>query len=74
MVEVMPLPEEPREGFFFENLRRSAPSRIRVEYMIIDGTVTMFLRVVAPETPSDDQWILRRPPNITYFLSSLSES
>ena len=36
--------------------------------MNFDGTVTMFLRVVAPQTPCDDQWILRRPPNLTYFL------
>ena len=41
--------------------------------MSIDGTVTMLLRVVAPQTPCDDQWILRRPPNLTYsFLASLN--
>ena len=36
--------------------------------MSIDGAVTMLLGVVAPETPGDDCWILRRPPNLTYFL------
>ena len=36
--------------------------------MSFDGTVTMFLRVVAPQTPCDDRWILRRPPTLTYFL------
>ena len=41
--------------------------------MSIDGTVTMFLRVVAPQTPCDDQWILRIPPNPTFFfLASLN--
>ena len=25
-------------------------------------------KVVAPQTPCDDRWILRRPPNLTYFL------
>jgi len=39
-----------------------------MEYMSVEGTVTMFLRVVAPQTPCDDRWILRRPPNLTYFL------
>ena len=29
--------------------------------MSFDGTVTMFLRVVAPQTPCDNRWILRRP-------------
>ena len=53
---------------FPENLRRPAPSRIRMEYMSIDGTVTMILRVVAPQTPCDDRWILRRPPNPNLFL------
>ena len=68
-VKVMPLPEEPREGFVFpKNLRRPTLSRIRMEYTGIDGTVTMLLRVVAPQTPCDDRWILRRPPNLTYFL------
>ena len=38
--------------------------------MSIDGTVTMLLRVVAPETPCDDRWILRRPPNPNLFLAS----
>ena len=49
--KVMPLPEEPRERNYTEDLRRPALSRIKMEYMSIDGTVTMFLRVVAPETP-----------------------
>ena len=47
----MPLPEEPRERNYTKNLRRPALSKIRLEYMSIDGTVTTFLRVVAPETP-----------------------
>ena len=47
----MPLPEEPSEGIFLEDLRRSTLPTIRMEYMSFDGTVTMFLRVVAPETP-----------------------
>ena len=63
----MPLPKEPREGIF-RDLRRPTLSTIRMEYMSFDGTVTMFLRVVAPQTPCDDRWILRRPPNPTYFL------
>ena len=33
-----------------EDLRRPPLSAIRMEYMSFDGTVTMFLRVVAPET------------------------
>jgi len=36
---------------FLEDMRRQTLSRIRMEYMSIDGTVTMFLRVVAPEPP-----------------------
>ena len=64
----MPLPEEPREKNYTEDLGRPAPSRIRMEYMSIDGTVTMFLRVVAPQTPCDDRWILRRPQTLTFFL------
>ena len=36
--------------------------------MSFDGTVTMLLRVLAPETPGDDRWILRRTPNLTYFF------
>ena len=39
------------EKEFAENLRRPAPSRIRMEYISFDRTVTMFLRVVAPQTP-----------------------
>ena len=64
----MPLPEEPRERNYTKDLRRPALSRIRMEYMSIDGTVTMFLRVVAPQTPCDDRWILRRPPKPNLFL------
>ena len=63
----MPLPEEQRRNFP-ENLRRPTLSRIRMEYMSFDGTVTMLLRVVAPQTPCDDRWILRRPPNPNLFL------
>ena len=47
----MPLPEEPRERNYTKDLRRPAPTRIRMEYMSFDGTVTMLLRVVAPQTP-----------------------
>ena len=39
-----------------------------------DGTVTMLLRVVAPQTPKTIDEILRRPPNPNLFLASLSES
>ena len=46
----MPLPKEPRERNYTKYLRRPALSRIRMEYMSFDGTVTMLLRVVAPET------------------------
>ena len=46
----MPLPEEP-EKEFSEDLRRPTLSRIRMEYMSFNGTVTMLLRVVAPQTP-----------------------
>ena len=34
-----------------DDLRRPTLSRIRMEYMSFDGTVTMLLRVVAPQTP-----------------------
>ena len=47
----MPLPEEPRERNYTKNLRRPALSKIRMEYMSFDGTITMLLRVVAPQTP-----------------------
>ena len=47
----MPLLEDPREGSFPENLRRLTLSTIRMEYTSFDGTVTMILRVVAPQTP-----------------------
>ena len=69
----MPLPEEPRERNYTKDLRRPALSRIRMEYMSIDGIVTMFLRVVAPETPETIDGFGEDPePNL--FLSSLSES
>ena len=54
MEKVMPLPEELKEGFFLEDLRRPTLSRIRMEFMSFDGTVIMLLRVVAPQTPSCD--------------------
>ena len=34
-----------------EDLRRPTLSRIRMEYMSFDRTVTMLLRVVSPQTP-----------------------
>ena len=46
----MPLPEEPRDGIS-RGLGRLTLSTIRMEFMSFDGTVTMLLRVVAPETP-----------------------
>ena len=57
----MPLLEEPREKNYTEDLRSPTLSRIRMEYMSIDGTVTIFLRVVAPETPETIDEILKRP-------------
>ena len=51
--KVMPLPEEP-EKEFFEDLRRPTLLTICMKYMSFDGTVTMLLRVVAPQTPSYD--------------------
>ena len=36
---------------YTEDLRRPALSTTRMEYKSFDGTVTMLLRVVAPETP-----------------------
>ena len=39
-----------------------------MEYTSIDGTVTMFLRVVAPQTPLTIDEILKRPQTLTYFL------
>ena len=36
---------------FFENLKRLILSPKSMEYMSFDGTVTMLLRVVAPQTP-----------------------
>ena len=57
----MPLPEEPRERNYTEDQRRPALSRIRMEYMSFDGTVTTLLRVVAPETPETIDGFLRRP-------------
>ena len=64
----MPPPEEPREGINPNDMRRSTLSKIRMDYMSFDGTVTTLLRVVAPQTPCEDRWILRRPPNLTYFF------
>ena len=49
--KVMPPPEEPERRNFFENLRRLTLSTTRMEYTSFGGTVTMFLRVVAPQTP-----------------------
>ena len=63
----MPLPEEP-EKEFSEDLRRPTLLTIWMKYMSFDGTVTVLLRVVAPQTPCDDRWILRRPPNPNLFL------
>ena len=56
----MPLPEEPRDGIS-RDLGRPTLSTIRMEYMSFDGTVTMLLRVVAPETPETIYGFLRRP-------------
>ena len=50
----MPLPEKLRERNYTEDLRRLYLSRIRMDYISFDGTVTMLLRVVAPQTPSCD--------------------
>ena len=36
---------------YTEDLRRLTLSGIRMEYTSFGGTVTMFLRVVAPQTP-----------------------
>ena len=33
-----------------------------------DGTVTMRFKGGSTPDPSDDRWILRRPPNLTYFF------
>ena len=46
----MPLPEEPEKEFSRE-FEKAGPVNKRMEYMSIDGSVTMFLRVLAPETP-----------------------
>ena len=51
-----------------QDLRRLTLPTIRMEYLSLDGTVTMLLRVVAPETHCDDRWILIRRPKLTYFL------
>ena len=40
--------------------------------MSFDGTVTMLLRVVAPQTPCDDRWILKTPTQNYFFLASLN--
>ena len=68
----MPLLEEPRDGIS-QDLGRPTLSGIRMEYMSFDGTVTMLLRVVAPETPEMIDGFLKTPnPNL--FLASLSEA
>ena len=61
----MPLPEEP-EKEFSEDLRRPTLLRIRMEYMSIDGTVTMLLRVVAPQTPVMIDGFLGDPQTLTF--------
>ena len=40
-----------RRNIFSDNLRRPTLATIRMEYMSIGGTVSMLLRVVAPQTP-----------------------
>ena len=40
-----------RRAHYPYDLRRPTLSIIRMEYMSFGGTVTMFLRVVAPQTP-----------------------
>ena len=64
----MPLPEELRGEIFLEDLRRPTLLTIWMKYMSFDETITMFLRVVAPQTPCDDRWILRRTQTLTFFL------
>ena len=46
----MPPPEEPREGVF-PRFEKADTANNTMEYIRIDGTVTFFLRVVAPQTP-----------------------
>ena len=46
----MPLLEEPQSKNYPEDLRKPTLSTIWMEYMSFDGTVTMFQRVVAPQT------------------------
>ena len=69
----MPPPEEPREGINPEDLRRSTLSTIRMESMSFDGTVSMLLRVVAPESLEMIDGF-RADPEPNLFLASLSES
>ena len=57
----MPLPEEPREGIILKDLRRPTLLTIKMEYMSFDGTVTMLLRVVAPQSLKMIDEILKRP-------------
>ena len=66
--KVMPLPEDPEKEFFPENLRRPTLWRIRMEYMSFDRIVTMFLRVVAPQTPVMIDGIWGDPQTLTFFL------
>jgi hypothetical protein len=44
-----------------EDLRRSTLPTIRMEYLSFDGTITMLLRVVAPQTFVTIDGFLRRP-------------
>ena len=58
-----------------EDLRRPTMLTIWMKYMSFDGTVTMFLRVVAPQTPLLRQLMdFLEDPDPNLFLSSLSES
>ena len=56
----MPLPEEPREGIFRESEKTDTVNNMDEVYEL-DGTVTMLLRVVAPQTPETIDEILKRP-------------
>ena len=46
----MPLPEEPEKELSLRSEKTDTVKK-RMEYMSFDGTVTMLLRVVAPQTP-----------------------
>jgi hypothetical protein len=58
----MPYRKSTSEEVIPENMRRPTPSTQRMEYMSFDGTVTMFLRVVAPQTFVTINGFSRRPP------------